>query len=369
MPDDPDYYETLQVSPRAAPYVIDAAYKNLAHKYHPDVNRNPDAHQRMAELNRAMEVLRDPGRRAEYDRRMIRLLAQRAKAPRSPAVIFWMYQRARYSIRVRESLRRLSLPWLVFVGGLLVALVGVAMMLRQYVWDSGGDRQSSTQLEGLLGLDRPADSFRAEGVQPEASPPAQAGVPLPPTPTPPASPGPTASMSPQALAAVRDDARPSAGGGAGPAAPTPTPAPVVIAPPAPDTAPASTPPPATPAPQTPTPTPTAATCAAGGPPQISETGNQVRFMYGDGAAHFEFEGRRVTRKTQGQREVPGVIQPPHRGKIVETDQAHDAISQGTGYDALPDIIGHVVDELIRAATGPTQLPHDLRMLSMGLSWG
>jgi len=281
MPDHPDYYETLQVSPRAEPYVIDAAYKNLAHKYHPDVNRNPDAHHRMAELNRAMEVLRDPGRRAEYDRRMIRLLAQRAKAPRSPAVIFWMYQRARYSIRVRESLRRLSLPWLVFVGGLLVALVGMAMMLRQYVWDSGGDRQSSTQLEELLGLDRPADSFRAEGVQPEASPPAQAGVPLPPTPTPSASPGPTASMSPQALAAVRDDARPSAGGGAGPAAPTPTPAPVVIAPPAPDTAPASTPPPATPAPQTPTPTPTAATCAAGGPPQISETGNQVSFMYGD----------------------------------------------------------------------------------------
>ena len=117
MPDHPDYYETLQVSPRAEPYVIDAAYKNLAHKYHPDVNRNPDAHHRMAELNRAMEVLRDPGRRAEYDRRMIRLLAQRAKAPRSPAVIFWMYQRARYSIRVRESLRRLSLPWLVFVGG------------------------------------------------------------------------------------------------------------------------------------------------------------------------------------------------------------------------------------------------------------
>src|SRR5439155_26336980 len=76
-------------------------------------------------------------------------------------------------------------------------------------------------------------------------------------------------------------ARPSAGGGAGPAAPTPTPPPVVIAPPAPDTAPASPPPPATPAPQPPTPTPTAATCAAGGPPQISETGNQVSFMYGD----------------------------------------------------------------------------------------
>ena len=283
MPDHPDYYETLQVSPRAEPYVIDAAYKNLAHKYHPDVNPNPDAHQRMAELNRAMEVLRDPGRRAEYDRRMIRLLAQRAKAPRSPALIFWMYHRARYSIRVRESLRRLSLPWLAFVGGLVIALVGTAMMLRQYVWDSGGDHQSSTQLEQLLDLDRTADSFRAEGVPPEASRPAQAGVPPPASPTPAASPLPSGPTPPQALSAVRDDARPSAGSGAGPVAPTPTPAPVVIAPPtpAPDTAPASTPPPATPAPQPPAPTPTAATCAAGGPPQISETGNQVSFMYGD----------------------------------------------------------------------------------------
>src|SRR2546430_8753061 len=115
MPDHPDYYETLQVSPRAAPFVIDAAYKNLAHKYHPDVNPNSDAHQRMAELNRAMEVLRDPGRRAEYDRRTIRLLVQRAKAPRPPSLISWMYNRPRYSIRVRESLRRLSLPCWVLV--------------------------------------------------------------------------------------------------------------------------------------------------------------------------------------------------------------------------------------------------------------
>src|SRR5438034_4920809 len=208
MPDDPDYYETLQVSPRAAPYVIDSAYKKLAHKYDPDVKQNLDAPHRMAELNRAMEVLRDPGRRAEYDRRMIRLLAQRAKAPRSPALILWMYQRARYSIRVRESLRRLSLPWLVLVGGLLVALVGVAMTVTQYVRDSGEDHQSSTQFEELLGLDRPADSFRAAGVQPEASTTAQAGVPLPPTPTPSAAPRPRPSPAPQARAAVRAHTRP-----------------------------------------------------------------------------------------------------------------------------------------------------------------
>src|SRR6266542_376012 len=80
------------------------------------------------------------------------------------------------------------------------------------------------------------------------------------------------------------------------------------------------------------------------------------------AAQFEFEGRNVTRKPQVQRKVPGVIDPPHRSKIVETDQAYDAIPQDTGYNTLPDIIRHVVDELVRAATRPTQLPHDIRML-------
>src|SRR5438093_6696278 len=95
----------------------------------------------------------------------------------------------------------------------------------------------------------------------------------------------------------------------------------------------------------------------------------VRIDGSDGAAHFEFEGRRVTRKTQGQREVPGVIQPPHRGKIVETDQAHDAISQGTGYDALPDIIGHVVDELIRPPKAPKRFPKDQKRPRVGCPRG
>jgi curved DNA-binding protein CbpA len=47
--------------------VIEAAYRRLARKYHPDVSQSPNAEARMRELNAAYEVLRDPTRRADYD--------------------------------------------------------------------------------------------------------------------------------------------------------------------------------------------------------------------------------------------------------------------------------------------------------------
>lgn len=62
-----DYYGILQVHPRAEKEVIDAAYRKLAGKYHPDVNRSPDAAEKMKQINIAYEVLSDPVRRAEHD--------------------------------------------------------------------------------------------------------------------------------------------------------------------------------------------------------------------------------------------------------------------------------------------------------------
>ena len=68
MPETDDLYEILQVHPSAHPEVIQAAYRRLAQIYHPDHNPSPDATQRMAEINRAYEILSDPARRAAYDR-------------------------------------------------------------------------------------------------------------------------------------------------------------------------------------------------------------------------------------------------------------------------------------------------------------
>jgi hypothetical protein len=274
MPDEPDYYEVLQVSPRAEPAIIDVAYRKLAQKYHPDVNPDSLAHERMRELNQALEVLSDPGKRAAYDRRRLGVLAQRALAAKPPTFIF---PPSPVSIGVPARLRHTSVTWLAIVGGLGITLVTMAMVVMQI---AGGDGKSTEELGGLTDSERPARSFRAEGVQPSASPPALADMPA--TPTPPASPQPdTPSMPPQALAAVRDETRPT-GSSAGPASATPAPAPIVAPPaPAPHTAPAPTPPPATPAPNPPTPTRTPAQCSASGTPQVNENGNQVSFTYGE----------------------------------------------------------------------------------------
>jgi curved DNA-binding protein CbpA len=62
-----DHYATLQVHPDAEPEVVDAAYRKLASKYHPDVNGSSDANERMATINAAYDVLSDPNKRARYD--------------------------------------------------------------------------------------------------------------------------------------------------------------------------------------------------------------------------------------------------------------------------------------------------------------
>lgn len=63
-----DHYKVLQVDSEADPEVVQAAFRRLAQKFHPDVASDPEAAGRMAAINVAWEVLRDPGRRAAYDR-------------------------------------------------------------------------------------------------------------------------------------------------------------------------------------------------------------------------------------------------------------------------------------------------------------
>ena len=64
----PDPYKVLQVDPEAEDEVIEAAYRRLAKKYHPDVAPGPDAQDRMVRINQAWEMLKDPTRRAAVDR-------------------------------------------------------------------------------------------------------------------------------------------------------------------------------------------------------------------------------------------------------------------------------------------------------------
>jgi curved DNA-binding protein CbpA len=63
-----DPYSVLQVLPNADQEVVNAAFKALALKYHPDHDATRRAANKMAELNRAYAILRDPSVRAAHDR-------------------------------------------------------------------------------------------------------------------------------------------------------------------------------------------------------------------------------------------------------------------------------------------------------------
>jgi curved DNA-binding protein len=62
-----DYYQILGIDRDASAEDIKKAFRKLARKYHPDVSKEPDADERMKELNEAFAVLSNPEKRAAYD--------------------------------------------------------------------------------------------------------------------------------------------------------------------------------------------------------------------------------------------------------------------------------------------------------------
>lgn len=62
-----DYYEILGVKRESTQAEIKSAYRKLAKKYHPDVNKTPEASAKFKDINEAFEVLGDKDKRSRYD--------------------------------------------------------------------------------------------------------------------------------------------------------------------------------------------------------------------------------------------------------------------------------------------------------------
>lgn len=81
-----NYYELLEVSPKASEAVIRAAYKSLMQRYHPDKNPgSAEAAERASLVVQAYEVLSNADKRSAYDRELGGMTAQRASSiPATP---------------------------------------------------------------------------------------------------------------------------------------------------------------------------------------------------------------------------------------------------------------------------------------------
>lgn len=88
MERDRTLYDTLEVSSRACPQVIRAAYRCLAQCHHPDKQAGSQAaSERQALINQAYAVLSDPARRQRYDQTIAlndRFMERRGNAEMAP---------------------------------------------------------------------------------------------------------------------------------------------------------------------------------------------------------------------------------------------------------------------------------------------
>lgn len=100
MPAVRSLYDVLNVAPEAEPVVVEAAYKALIKKYHPDQAALAPVSKDATQINEAFAILKDPVKRADYDHRLwakqqaIRLaeaqVASAGRPPRFVAVSGWL---------------------------------------------------------------------------------------------------------------------------------------------------------------------------------------------------------------------------------------------------------------------------------------
>ncbi len=117
-----NYYDILEVSSKASPAVIKAAYKSLMQRYHPDKNNNDsDSGQRTAQLVQAYEVLSDEVRRAVYDQQ-IQTQAALRHAP-SPAGASGLNHTAGYArSKPQDDAHGYWVVWVLIIATIVLAV-------------------------------------------------------------------------------------------------------------------------------------------------------------------------------------------------------------------------------------------------------
>jgi curved DNA-binding protein CbpA len=79
-----DYYAVLEITPAADVVEVNAAFRRLAWRYHPDRNHAPGATLQFQDINEAHQVLTHPVRRAEYDAKWHPKTSEQHRATRPP---------------------------------------------------------------------------------------------------------------------------------------------------------------------------------------------------------------------------------------------------------------------------------------------
>lgn len=124
-----NYYDVLNVAQGASQEVIRAAYRALSQKYHPDRNpHDPQAHQRMTEINEAYAVLSDPEKRHHHD---VWIARQALQAHVSPGLLTRKRSPFASSVQLPNYQDNLMiLPerghgWVWFIGVAIVIVMGI----------------------------------------------------------------------------------------------------------------------------------------------------------------------------------------------------------------------------------------------------
>ena len=132
-----DYYAVLGVPRDASAPDIRRAYRRVARRHHPDLNRDPRGPERFAAAARAYEVLSDPAARACYDERFLprpvpihRPPSPSAGGPRGVLELTALEAAyvARFPLTLTDGFRRIVVPAGTREGDRLIVL---------YVWLTG----------------------------------------------------------------------------------------------------------------------------------------------------------------------------------------------------------------------------------------